>query len=147
MTQLPLGLDAPADSFFDLAVLHLLTTATLDHLAELYPEGNYDVRRYRPNVLVESTETGFVENEWARRELTVGDELRVSVTIPAMRCVMTTLEQEGLPRDPKLLQTIARHNRIEITGLGQWACAGVYGGVAQSGTVRVGDPVALTPAG
>jgi uncharacterized protein YcbX len=144
VSALPLGLDAPPESFFDLAVLHVLTTSTLDELGARYPEGTFDVRRYRPNILVESNGEGFVENDWAMRSLAVGERVRISVTIPTMRCVMTTLEQDGLARDPKLLQTIARHNRIEITNLGQWACAGVYAGVAQDGTIRVGDPVSLT---
>ena len=63
ISQLPLGLDAPAESFFDLARLHLLTSATLARLGELYPEGTFDVRRYRPNVFVETHESGFVEND------------------------------------------------------------------------------------
>jgi uncharacterized protein len=143
VSDLALGLDAPAESFFDLSVLHLLTTATLAQLGELYPEGTFDVRRYRPNVLVATPGVGFVENEWAGKVAALGADARVSMSIPTMRCVMTTLEQPDLPRDPKLLQTVARHNRLEIAGLGQWACAGVYAGVEREGTVRVGDEVAI----
>ena len=140
-SQLPLGLDAPAESFFDLARLHLLTSATLDQLGTLYPEGTFDVRRYRPNVLVDTEASGFVENDWPGAVIELGRDARASVTIPTMRCIMTTLDQQGLHRDPKLLQTIAQHNRLEIEGLGTWACAGVYAGVDREGTVRVGDPV------
>ena len=56
---------------------------------------------------------------------------------------MTTLAIEDLPRDPSLLRTIAANNRLEIGGLGSWACAGVYGDAAAPGTVRVGDDVRL----
>jgi uncharacterized protein YcbX len=142
-SRLPLGLDAPAESFFDLARLHLLTTSTLEHLGALYPEGRFDVRRYRPNVLVDTSgASGFVENDWAGAIVELGNEARAAVSIPTMRCIMTTLGQQGLPHDPKLLETIAQHNRLEIEGLGSWACAGVYAGVDRAGTVRVGDPVA-----
>ena len=60
-----------------------------------------------------------------------------------MRCVMTTMAQPGLERDLGVLQAAARHNRIEIPGLGHWACAGVYGRVTTRGEVSVGDPVAF----
>lgn len=143
VSDLALGLDAPPDSFFDLAVLHLFTTATLRRLEELYPQGSFDVRRYRPNVMVGTAATGFVENDWPGRVAAIGSDVRAPVSIPTMRCIMTTLAQPDLVRDPKLLQTIAQHNRIEIAGLGHWACAGVYAGVEREGTVRVGDPVSV----
>src|SRR6266567_9308229 len=50
-------------TFFDCAVVHLLTTATLDRLRELYPQGRFEVRRFRPNIVVKSAtgEKDFVE--------------------------------------------------------------------------------------
>jgi uncharacterized protein len=41
--------DMPAGTFFDIAVVHLLTTATIDHLQGLYPPGRFEARRFRPN--------------------------------------------------------------------------------------------------
>jgi uncharacterized protein len=143
VSDIAMGLAAPKGTFYDLAVLHLLTTATLEHLGSLYPEGRFDVRRYRPNVLIDTGERGFVENDWPGRTVGIGSDLEASVSLATMRCVMTTLAQPDLPKDRVLLQTIARHNRIEIPGLGHWACAGVYAGVAAPGSVRVGDPVSL----
>jgi uncharacterized protein len=143
VSDIMMGLAAPEGTFYDLAVLHLLTTATLRAFAGHYPEGRFDVLRYRPNVVIESDAVGFVENDWPGLTLTLGAGVQVSVSIPTMRCVMTTLAQGGLPRDPELLRTIARHNRIEISGLGHWACAGAYAGVTAPGSVRVGDPVIL----
>src|SRR6266581_4906345 len=43
----------PAGTFFDVAMVHLLTTATLDRLRELYPQGRFEVRRFRPNIVVQ----------------------------------------------------------------------------------------------
>jgi MOSC domain-containing protein len=40
----------PHGTFFDVAMVHVLTTATLDHLGELYPSGRFDIRRFRPNI-------------------------------------------------------------------------------------------------
>jgi MOSC domain-containing protein len=57
--------------------------------------------------------------------------------------VMTTLAQADLPRDPAVLQTIARHNRFDIPGLGPSSCVGVYALVTTGGTARQGDPVEI----
>jgi len=142
VSQFALGMAAPAGTFFDLSVVHLLTTATLARLHELAPDATFDVRRYRPNVLIDWEPAGFVENDWVNQAVALGD-VQLSVTMPTMRCVMTTLPQQDLPRDRGTLKTIAEHNRIEITGIGTWACAGVYGDVATPGTVRVGDTVSV----
>jgi MOSC domain len=43
----------PQGTFFDVAMVHLLTTATLDRLRELYPQGRFEIRRFRPNIVVQ----------------------------------------------------------------------------------------------
>jgi hypothetical protein len=112
----------------------VLTTATIDRLRTLYPAGRFDVRRFRPNILVEaaSGDKDFVENAWIGRRLAIGDEARLSVTGPCPRCVMTTLPQGDLPRDPGILRTAALHNQVNV---------GVYAAVVQGGTIRRGDIV------
>lgn len=126
----------PPGTFFDLAVIHLLTTATIERLRELYPGGRFEVRRFRPNIVVEaaSGEKGFVEDSWIGRTLAVGDEVRLSVTGPCPRCVMTTLSQADLPRDPGILRTATHHNQQNV---------GIYAGVLRGGTIRRGDPVSV----
>jgi hypothetical protein len=76
-----------------------------------------------------------------------GAALTASVLIPTMRCIMTTLAQGDLPRDPDVLRTLTRHNRIEITGLGTWSCVGAYAAVTAPGEVAIGDEVTVEPAG
>ena len=124
----------PAGTFFDCAVVHLLTTATLDRLVELYPRGRFEVRRFRPNIVVlpASGETGFIENSWVGHTLAIGDEVRLNITGPCGRCVMTTLAQGDLPKDPGILRTAAQHNRVQV---------GVYAAVVRGGTIRRGDSV------
>lgn len=143
VSDITMAMAAPPGTFFDLSVLHLLTTSTLAELASRQPDGAFDVRRYRPNVLVETLGQGFVENDWVGLDLALGDAAVMHAALPTMRCIMTTLAQEELPKDPSLLRTIAASNRLEIGGLGSWACAGVYGDAAAPGTVRVGDEVRL----
>ncbi|HKG89604.1 MAG TPA: MOSC N-terminal beta barrel domain-containing protein [Nitrososphaeraceae archaeon] len=59
----------PPRTFFDIAVIHILTTSTINRLRELYPEGRFEVRRFRPNIVVESAsgEKDFTENSWKAR--------------------------------------------------------------------------------
>jgi uncharacterized protein len=137
---------APAGTFFDFSAIHLLTTATLDRLRETYPQGRFEARRFRPNLVVEpaSGTGGFVENAWVGRTLAIGDEIRISILIPCARCVMTTLPQGDLPKDPGILRTAAQHNKVMIAPLGQaMPSVGVYAAVLRGGTVRRGDPVLL----
>ncbi|HYH01289.1 MAG TPA: MOSC N-terminal beta barrel domain-containing protein [Terriglobales bacterium] len=125
----------PEGSFFDAASVHVLTTATLDRLRMLYPQGRFETRRFRPNLVVRTDgQDGFVENEWVGRVLAIGDSVRLSITAPCLRCVMTTLPQGDLPNDNGILRTAAQHNRASV---------GVYASVLQGGTVRRGDPVRL----
>ena len=128
--------EMPAGTFFDLAVIHVLTASTLDRLRELYPQGRFEVRRFRPNIVVtpSSGERDFVENGWIGSTIAIGDEVRLSITGGCPRCVMTTLPQGDLPKDPGILRTAAQHNQVHV---------GVYASVLQGGEVRAGDPVRL----
>jgi hypothetical protein len=57
---------------------------------------------------------------------------------------MTNLPQDDLPKDNGVLQTIARHNRIDVAGNGLFPCAGIYAVVTAGGTIHRGDPVTLS---
>lgn len=129
-------------SLHDVAPVHVLTTATLTRLQHLYPAGRFDVRRFRPNVVVASDDGGFVENDWVKKELTIG-EVEVRITMPMNRCVMTTLPQGDLPRDKGILRTAALHNRQQVLRMGEFACVGVGGLVQRPGTVRRDDRVVV----
>ena len=126
----------PEGTFFDCAMVHLLTTATLDRLRELYPQGRFEVRRFRPNIVVQlaSDEKGFTENAWVGHTLAIGTAVRLNITGPCGRCVMTTLAQGDLSRDPGILRTAAQHNQVNV---------GVYAAVARGGSIRRGDPARI----
>jgi len=128
--------DLPEGTFFDCAVVHLLTTATVDRLRELYPEGRFEVRRFRPNIVMETASgvKDFVENAWIGRTLAIGHAVRLNITGPCPRCVMTTLPQGDLAKDPGILRTAARHNHANV---------GLYASVVRGGTVRRSDAIGL----
>jgi uncharacterized protein YcbX len=128
----------PPGTFFDCAAVHILTTATLDALRALYPVGRFEPRRFRPNLIVGTPPgaSGFVENEWIGKTISVGgdDGVQFKITSPCPRCVMTTLAQDDLPRDPLVLKTAAQHNGAHV---------GVYASVIRGGMIRRGNPVTL----
>jgi uncharacterized protein YcbX len=139
LTELPLAAAAPAGTFFDYACLHLIATATLDHLQRVYPQGRFDGRRFRPNFVIRTTGEPFIENSWAGRTVAIGAEVVLRVTIPTGRCGVTTQPQGDLPQDPGILRTIAQHNLLDSGEFGRSACLGVYADVVKPGVVRCGD--------
>jgi uncharacterized protein len=126
----------PKGTFFDSAVIHLITTATLDFLRSAAPASRFEVRRFRPNLVIDVGEgsDGFVEDQWAGRTLSLGSEVRLRVMGPCARCVMTTLSQADLPKDPGVLRTAVQKNRGNV---------GVLAAVVRSGRIARGDTVDL----
>lgn len=140
-----LGLPSPVEAglFFDLFPISVVTTSSLNRLNELQPQSRFDERRFRMNVIIEANEQGFVENEWIGRQLSIGEAVKLRVAIPDSRCVMTTLAQDDLPKDPDILRGLAKHNRIQISDVGRFACIGVYAIVEEPGVIRKEDRVTL----
>ena len=136
------GIPSPveAGAFFDLFPMSLLTTSTLDRFNELSPDTRFDQHRFRMNVIVATSEPGFVENDWVGGGLAIGDDAQIMVVMPDPRCVMPTLAQEDLPRDNEVMRTLVRHNRLDAGGA-MSPCAGVYAAVTAAGTLRTGDEV------
>lgn len=133
----------PEGSFFDLFPLTVMTTSTLDRFRELQPESDFDPRRFRMNVIVDTPASGFVENEWVGRSVALGGDVRFMVALPDPRCVMPSLPQPGLERDGEILRTVAQHNRLDLPDGNKHPCAGVYAVSESPGTVRRGDDVSL----
>jgi uncharacterized protein YcbX len=123
----------PIGIFADAYAVHVVTTSSLRTMAAY--GGDFDVRRFRPNILVETSEDGLVEQEWIGGTLSAGD-VALSVEIPAIRCSVPMREQPGLPADPAVSRTVSRHGE---------RCFGVYTDIAEAGTVRVGDVVTYLP--
>jgi uncharacterized protein YcbX len=124
----------PPTTFFDCGVVHLLTDATLKRLGQFYPEGSFELRRFRPNIFLKSPEDGFVENTWVGRTLAIGPEVRLLITQKTGRCVMTTLPQGNLARDLGILRCAAQHNEGHV---------GVYAAVLNGGRISSGDTVSF----
>jgi uncharacterized protein len=144
VSTMPIAVLAPG-TFQDVAPVTILTTAALATMAERHPDSDWSPVRFRSNLLLEVDGDGIVENDWIGCRIAIGD-VELQITSPSPRCVMTTLPQLGLPRDRGILQAVARHNRLEFAGFGEWACLGVYTDVVIPGEIAVGDAVAVLPA-
>jgi uncharacterized protein len=129
----------PSKTFFDIAVIHILTTSTINRLRELYPEGRFEVRRFRPNIMVDSAaseekKNDFIENSWVGKKMTIGEDIVLKITGPCTRCVMITLPQGDLPQDLGILRTVTRYNQVHV---------GVYASVHHCGEIHRGDLIHL----
>jgi uncharacterized protein len=125
---------APPGAFVDLAAIHLIARATLDHCAAQRPDLDWDVRRFRPNVVVDADIEPFGEDAWAGRDVAIGDAV-VRVDLPTVRCAMPLRAQPGgLTRQPELYHALEELHANHL---------GVYCSVVTPGTVALGDSVGL----
>jgi hypothetical protein len=124
---------------FDEGVVSVISLATM---AGIGRETGLDLdrRRFRANIVLETEESEpFLEDRWVGGTLVFGDRdprPAVRVTMCDERCVMINLDPETGEQDARVMKTVMRLNRNN---------AGVYATVARTGTLRVGDRVALVP--
>ena len=125
--------DINAEDYFDVAPIHVLTTSSLGEMSRVYPQGIWDVRRFRPNFFVEteSSVKGLIEFEWIGKTLRVG-EVEVQCDIPTERCAMAMNAQAEFARDEGILRSIKEAANLNL---------GIYAKVITTGEVRVGDVV------
>lgn len=118
---------------FDCMPLSLISRATVEALAQ-GDEVIGDVRRYRPNILLDTVE-GFDEDSWAGATLVFGegeDGAVIQVSYAIKRCVMVNLHPDGGARDARVLKRVARERD---------SLAGMYAMVSKPGVIRVGDAI------
>ena len=116
---------------FDAYPIHVLTTASIEVMSRWNTKADWDVRRFRPNIFIETEPgiEGLVEFGW--KTLRAGN-MELKCEVPAERCAMTTHSQAELPKDPSVLRSIVEAADQNL---------GVYASVIKSGEIRVGDPV------
>jgi len=128
-------------NFSNGGAIHIVTTSSVRELAALSPQSQFDASRFRPNIVIDTDGSGFVENAWPGQVLHIGD-VELPVVIPTPRCVMTTLPQAESPGDREVLRSISRHNSIDL-GFGVLPCLGVYANVATEGDIAINAPVTV----
>lgn len=127
--------ESPPGTYFDAFPLLILSESALAKLTELAPNSRIDVRRFRPNLVVNDTDPNeeMPEMNWQGRRLRFGSAV-VRMTVACPRCVMVTHGFDDLPKDPSLMRTLVR----EVEGN-----VGIYAEVEGPGLIQVGDSVEL----
>ena len=127
--------ESPPGTYFDAFPLLLLTESALAAMAARAGESVFDVRRFRPNLVVGDTgpDEEAPEMAWRGQRLAIG-EATLRVTIECPRCIMVTHGFADLPRDPSIMRALVREAGGNL---------GVYATVESPGLVRAGDPVEL----
>jgi len=126
----------PHRDFFDEEVLHLVATGTLAFMRSLRPDSDFDPRRFRANVYLDTGDEadGFVEDRLVEGVLEIGEQVRIVGMRPAIRCAMTTHPQPELPHDVNILRTAWQYHEAYV---------GVFAAVGMPGIIRRDDPVVL----
>ena len=127
-------------AYHDLAPIHLITTGTLAHLRALAPGSDWDVRRFRPNLLLDDGATADPFGDALLGGHLQGPSgLKLTIGLPTPRCVVPTRAQDGLPADPAILRTLVDAHRVDLGPFGRQGCAGAYAEVANAGRLRTGE--------
>ncbi len=115
--------------------VHVISDSSIRALKKSYPDGDFDIRRFRPNVVLAlgGEAEDFAEESWVGRSLRVG-EVVLKVEKPNERCSVTTMPQGGLREDKQILQTIVDVNNRNL---------GVMCSVERGGVVAVGDSISV----
>lgn len=121
-------------TYFDALPLLVMTQQSLESLSRAKPDSEFDVRRFRPNILVQAEiDDPFPELAWVGKSVTLGSAtLKIELGCP--RCVMTTHGFDDLPKDPKIMRTLVKEAEGNL---------GVYATVSQPGAASVGDSIVL----
>ncbi len=123
----------PPGRFVDARPLLVLTTASLRAGRALHPDGAWDVRRFRPNLVLHAEGSDWLEDTWSGRALRIG-EATIGIGVPCIRCTMVTRPQPGLDRDLDVYRALSRHHQGTF---------GMWSDVETPGTLRAGDDAAL----
>jgi uncharacterized protein len=124
---------SPPGSYLDLAGAHLVSLTTLAGGQAAYGDLDWDVRRFRPNIVVEGVDEPFGEDAWCGSTLSIGGA-RLAARQPTVRCAMPLRAQPGLDRQPRLFEALSTLHGNHL---------GTYLDVAFPGEIHVGDEVAL----
>lgn len=138
LSKLPpeiLEFTSPLGTYFDAFPIHLLTTASLNLMSRLNTTARWDVRRFRPNFLIETDAgiKGSVESEWSGQTIRLGN-VELKCEIPTVRCGMTIQAQKDFPKDPSILRSIVKDANQSL---------GIYASVMTAGEIRVGEAVSV----
>jgi uncharacterized protein YcbX len=125
---------------FDSMPISVLSTATGARLDQSCGR-SVDLRRFRPNIVLDLESSGASEADWLDGTLVFGNgeappRLRLNARIE--RCAMITLDPDSAAKDLSILRRVVE----DFDNL-----VGVYGAIEAIGSIAIGDRVRLTRGG
>ena len=122
-------------TFFLVAPLHILTTASVAYMQGLLPNSDWNIERFRPNIVIETLPEyqGLTEQDWLGGKLIFGG-CSVECVDTAPRCGAVIREQKNIAQDSQILRSIVAEADQNL---------GIYGSATKSGQASVGDDVYL----
>ena len=130
-----LEFESPPGTYFDAFPLLIMTYQSMASLAKLHPDAQFDLRRFRPNLLIDAVDDSsvFPEQAWVGKQLKIGEAV-VEIVGPCPRCSMTTQATADLPRDTAIMRHLVKEAEGNL---------GVYARVVKAGTVKPGQTLEL----
>jgi uncharacterized protein YcbX len=127
--------ECPPGTYFDAFDILIISQQSLDSLAHANPDSNFDISRFRPNLLVDipDADGAFPEDAWTGKQVKIGDVV-LEIVGPCPRCAMTTHGFAELPRDPRIMRTLVQANGGNL---------GVYARVISTGEIHTGDTIEI----
>ena len=133
-----LEFESPPGTYFDAFPISITSQQSLATMNQLDGGSKFDVRRFRPNLLVDIPDTDhpFPEQAWVGRMLSIGSvKLKIEMTCP--RCSMTTHGFDDLPRDTEIMRKLVANSEGNL---------GIYASVVTPGAVKPGDRIDISQA-
>ena len=130
-----LEFESPPGTYFDAFPISIVSQQSLNTMNQLEGESRFDVRRFRPNLLVDvpGSDHPFPEQAWVGKTLAIGSvTLKIDTTCP--RCAMTTHGFDDLPQDPQIMRKMVANSEGNL---------GIYASVVKVGKVATGDSVSV----
>jgi uncharacterized protein YcbX len=131
-----LEFESPPGTYFDAFPISIMSQQSLATMNQLEGESRFDVRRFRPNLLVDIPDTDhpFPEQAWVGKTLSIGSvKLKIDMTCP--RCSMTTHGFDDLPRDTEVMRKLVNHSDGNL---------GIYASVQTPGKISLEDHIAVS---
>ena len=131
-----LEFESPPGTYFDAFPISIMSQQSLATKNQLEGESRFDVRRFRPNLLVDmpGTDHPFPEQAWVGKTLSIGSvKLKIEMTCP--RCSMTTHGFDDLPRDTEVMRKLVNHSDGNL---------GIYASVQSPGKISLEDHIVIS---
>lgn len=126
--------ESPPGTHYDCWPLMVMTTSAMTALQKALPNSNVDIKRFRPSIVVETTDIGHPEFTWKGKTATIGSA-RIEFLDPCPRCIMITRRiNDDIPEDRTILRHVVRDLDQNV---------GVYARVITPGTISINDTVSF----